>query len=128
MAIAQKMAVSEMLTMTECNKALIDGIAAGNVDAIADELLGSKLIAKDVYDASQLPTKTKPQKARDIVMGVTSKVQTNPKDEFLKFFYVLQHHHELENLVKLLEDKYCELTVVMRTYSFLIRTVLSLDR
>ena len=106
--VKKKMAAPEKLTITECNKALIDGIAAGNVDAIADDLLGSKLIAQDVYDALQLPTKTKPQKARDIVRGVASKVQTNPKEEFLKFLSVLQHHYELESLVKTVEDKYCE--------------------
>ena len=53
----------------------------------------------------QLPTKTKPQNDRDNIRGVSSKVQTNSKEEFLYILNVLWHHYELENLVKTVEDK-----------------------
>ncbi len=49
------------------------------------------------------PTKTKTQKARDVVNNVTGKVNANAEN-FIKFIKVLKDN-ELPALAKLLEDK-----------------------
>ena len=101
------MAAPENSTMTECTKAMVDGLKAASIDSIADELLSATLLAEDVYEGL-LPTKTKEEKAREVVRSVASKVKTNPTVEFKKFLDILRQHEGLEHLVKTLESKYSE--------------------
>ena len=99
----------ESKTMRECFTTMVNGLAAGDVDAIADDLLGHNLIAGDVHEGLELQTKTKSHKARDVLRNVSAKVNGNPKENFTKFLDVLRKHEGMEHLVKTLEDKYREL-------------------
>ncbi len=63
----------------------------------------NNLISSDVYQGLFLPTKTKTQKARDVVSDVTGKVNANTEN-FIKFIKVLKDN-DLPALAKLLEDK-----------------------
>ena len=91
--------------MNECTSVLVTGLEAVDVEEVADALKGQSLLAGDVYDGLLLPTKTKKQKARDIVKGVSSKVKANPKN-FMKFLGVLRSQEDLEDLVNTLEKKH----------------------
>ena len=102
------MANPEVKTMNECTFDLVTGLEAIDVEEVADALKGLSLLAGDVYDGLSLPTKTKKQKARDIVKSVSSKVKVNPKVNFMKFLGVLESQDDLDVLVKKLEEKYGE--------------------
>ena len=102
------MANPEVKTMNECTFDLVTGLEAVDVEEVADALKDQSLLAGDVYDGLLLPTKTKKQKARDIVKSVSSKVKVNPKVNFMKFLDVLKSQDDLGVLVKKLEEKYGE--------------------
>ena len=94
--------------MNECTSVMVNGLEAVNVEEVADALKDQSLLAGDVYDELSLPTKTKKQKARDIVKNVSSKVKVNPKVNFMKLLDVLRSQEDLGELVKTLEEKYGE--------------------
>ena len=100
------MANPEVKTMNECTSVLVTGLEAVDVEEVADALKDQSLLAGDVYDGLSLPTKTKKQKARDIVKGVSSKVKANPKVNFMKFLGVLRSQEGPEDLVNTLEKKH----------------------
>jgi len=100
------MAAPEKSAVKVCHKPLIDGLAEEDIDSIADDLLSNSLISNDVYEGL-LPSKTKKQKARDVVNNVTGKVNANPKDTFAIFIKVL-NDNEQSRLAQLLEDKFGE--------------------
>ena len=102
------MANPESKTMNECTSVMVNGLEAVDVEEVADALKGQSLLAGDVYAGLSLPTKTKKQKARDIVKNVSSKVKVNPKVNFMKFLDVLRSQEDLGELVKTLEEKYGE--------------------
>ena len=93
--------------MNECTFDLVTGLEAVNVEEVADALMDQSLLARDVFDGLFLPTKTKKQKARDIVKSVSSKVKVNSKN-FMKFLNVLKNQEDHEILVKKLEENYGE--------------------
>jgi len=102
----KKMAKPECNTMTECTSDLVNGLEAVDVEEVADALKTQKLLARDVYDKLSLPSMTKKQKAREIVKNVSSKMTLNSKANFKKFLDVLRGQEDLEDLVKILEEKY----------------------
>ena len=107
----REMAGAEYRTMLACVSDLVTGIAAENVDDIGDSLLAENLIASDVYDNLQA-TMTKPKKAREMVINVTSKVKNNPKVEYPKFIAVLRKFG-LTHLITIIEEKYGKLSLVV---------------
>ena len=94
--------------MNECTTVLVTGIEAVGIEEVVDALKNQSLLAGNVYDGLLLPTKTKKQKARDIVKGVSSKVKVNSKVSFMKFLNILRRKKYLEDLVKILEKTYSE--------------------
>ncbi len=106
------MAAPEKTAIRTSTRPLVDGLAEEDIESIADDLLGNNLISSDVYQGLFLPTKTKKQKARDVVSNVTGKVNANPEN-FVKFIKVLRDN-ELTALAKLLEDKLGECTAATR--------------
>ncbi len=100
------MAAPEKTAIRSSTRPLVDVIAEDDIERIADDLKDNNLISSDVYEGLFLPTKTKKQKARDIVSNVTVKVNANTEN-FVKFIKVLRDN-ELPELAKLLEDKFGE--------------------
>lgn len=108
--------------MRACTKTLIDTLAGENIDDIAEDLYSNNLISQDVYEELSLPTKTKKQKARDVVNNVAGKVNANQAN-FIKFIGVLVDN-EQSHLAKKLEDKFGEFSYYLRSNCF---TILFLD-
>ena len=106
------MAAPEKTAIRTSTRPLVDGLAEEDIESIADDLKDNNLIASDVYQGLFLLTKTKKQKARDVVSNVTGKVNANTEN-FMKFIKVLKDN-ELPGLAKLLEDKFGECTATTR--------------
>ncbi len=85
------MAVPEKTAINSCTKPLVDGLAEEDIESIADDLKDNNLISSDVYQGLPLPTKTKKQKARDVVSNVTGKVNANTEN-FVKFIRALKNN------------------------------------
>ena len=98
--------------MTEYFPVLVHELAEGDLEAIADDLLSHNLIDGEVYQGLKLQTKTTSQKARDVIMNVTSKVIMNPTEEFSKFLDVLRKQKGMEHLVMFMEKHCCKLCVL----------------
>ncbi len=98
------MAAPEKRTIVACNRRLVDVLAGEDIESIADDLIDNNLISSDVYQGLLLPTKTKTQKARDVVSNVTEILNAN-SESFVKFIKVLKDN-ELQELAKHLKDKF----------------------
>ena len=96
--------------MTEYFPVLVHELAAGDLEAIADDLFSHHLIDGEVYDGLKLQSKT--QKAIDVILNVTSKVIMNPMEEFSKFLDVLRKQKGMEHLVVFMEKRFCKLCVL----------------
>ena len=101
-----------MTKMTKNIPVLVHELAAGDLEAIGNDLSSHHLIDGEVYDGLKLQSKTPFQKARDIIMNVTSKVCMNPVVEISNFLDVLKKQKGMEYLVVSMAKSYCKLCVL----------------
>ena len=98
--------------MTKHFPVLVRELAAGDLEAIADDLFNHHLIDEEVYEGLKLQTKTTSEKARDVIMNVTSKVIMNPMGEFSKFMDVLRKQKGMKHLVVFMEKSFRKLCIL----------------
>ena len=101
--------------MTEHFPVLVSELAAGDLEAIADDLFSHHLIDGEVYEGLKLQTRTMSQKAGDVIMNMTSKVSMNPIEEFQKFRDILRKQKGMEHLVGIMEKSYRKLCALDST-------------
>ena len=92
--------------MSQYFSLLVNGLAAGDLEAIADDLLSHHLIDQEVYEGLELQSKTKFQKASEVITNVSIKVIMNPMEEFPKFLDILRKQKGTEHLVGIMEKSY----------------------
>ena len=99
--------------MTKIFPVLVRKLAAGNLEAIANDLFSFRVIDGKVYEGLKeglkLETKTTFQKAIDVIMIMTSKVST---PNFILFLKILKKQKGMKYLVKSMEKSRSKLCVL----------------
>ena len=93
-------------TLLRCTPQLVT-VLSGSPNSIADQLLASGLISSEVYRCLLTPSLSADDKARRMVVGVTSTVQLNCR-KYIKFAQILQNDISLlsTDIFKTLHDTY----------------------
>ena len=93
-------------TLLRCTPKLVTALS-GSPLSVADELLGKALISSEVYRSLLVSSLTPDNKAREMVVSVSSAVQLN-SSKYVEFIQILQNDISLlsTGIIKTLHDTY----------------------